>query len=172
MVPFKVGDMRAQSQALQFFIEQGANVADIDLTQLEADNLIAMEKHRITDDDWNFPNPGDRLTIPLQSADRRESFTLDVTRGAVKLTKGTFQNRARQAIVLLRLDIEGAPHRNPDGVDIPCPHLHIYKEGYGDKWAITAQDLVSNDGSLFSSLTLFMERCNITQPPRVHGGLF
>jgi hypothetical protein len=147
-------------------------VADIDLNQQEADSLMAMEKQRVNDEEWDFPKPGERLTIPLQSSDRRESFTLDVTRASVKLTKATFQNRARQAIVLLRLDIDGAPHRNPDGVDIACPHLHIYREGHGDKWAVPATDLIGNDRSLYSILTLFMVRCNITQPPIVQGGLF
>jgi hypothetical protein len=147
-------------------------VADIDLNQQEADSLMEMEKHRVNNDEWNFPKPGERLTIPLQSPDKRESFTLDVTRVSIKLTKATYQNRARQAIVLLRLDIDGAPHRNPDGIDVPCPHLHIYREGHGDKWAIPAADLVGNEGSLYSILTLFMIRCNITQPPIVQGGLF
>jgi hypothetical protein len=147
-------------------------VADIDLNQQEADSLMAMEKQRVSDDEWNFPKPGERLSIPLLSLDRRESFALDVTRVSVKLTKATFQNRARQAIVLLRLDIDGSPHRNPDGEEIPCPHLHIYKEGYGSKWAIPATDLVSNSDSLYSILTSFMVRCNVTQPPIVQGGLF
>jgi hypothetical protein len=60
------------------------------------------------------------------------------TRYRIKLTKATFQNRARVAIVLYRLDIAGAPHRNLDGEKIPCPHLHFYREGYGAKWAIPA----------------------------------
>jgi Family of unknown function (DUF6978) len=75
-------------------------MADIDLTQIEADTLIAMEKHRLDERDWAFPDPGGRLTIPLSSPDRREAFMLDVTRAQVKLTKATYQNRARQAVIL------------------------------------------------------------------------
>ena len=60
----------------------------------------------------------------------------DVTRAQIKLTKATYQNRARQAIILMRLDLDGPPHRNPDETEIPRPHLHIYREGFGDKWAI------------------------------------
>jgi hypothetical protein len=109
-------------------------MADIDLTQAEADGLVSMEKHKVNDDRLNFPSPGERLAIQLQSLDRRELFTIDVSRSTVRLTKGTFQNRSRQVVVLRRLDIDGAPHRNPDGVEVPCPHLHIYREGYADKW--------------------------------------
>jgi hypothetical protein len=97
-------------------------MADIDISQVEADALIAMEKHRIDDREWLFPAPGERLAIPLTSIDKREQFMLDVSRGQIKLTKATFQNRARQAIILMRLDLNGPPHRNPDGVEVPCPH--------------------------------------------------
>jgi hypothetical protein len=110
-------------------------MADIDLTQEEADMLIAMEKHRENEDGLAFPAPGERLAIPLNSHDKRETFVLDVTRAQIKLTKATYQNRARQAVVLMRLDLDGPPHRNPDGVELSCPHLHIYREGFGAKWA-------------------------------------
>lgn len=148
-------------------------MAEIDLLQTEADNLIAMEKHRVNEDPLNFPGPGERIGVPLQSADHRESFMLDVTRSSVKLTKATFQNRARQVVVLLRLDIDGAPHRNPDGTEVDCPHLHIYREGFGDKWAIPApSELLSASGSLYDVLGLFMARCNVTLAPNIQKGLF
>jgi hypothetical protein len=40
-------------------------MADIDLTQAEADNLIGMEKHRISEDNLDFPGPGERLGVFL-----------------------------------------------------------------------------------------------------------
>lgn len=76
-------------------------MADIDLTQSEADELIAMEKQRVDDKQWDFPGPGERLAIPLSSTDKRENFMLDITRAQVKLTKATYQNRARQVIILM-----------------------------------------------------------------------
>ena len=51
--------------------------------------------------------------------DKRETVLLDVTRGPIKLTKATFQNRARQEVLLMRLDLDGPPHTNPDGRGIP-----------------------------------------------------
>jgi hypothetical protein len=148
-------------------------VADIDITQAEADLLIAMEKHYLDARQLGFPNPGERLTIPLSSSDRREHFLLDVTRVRIKLTKATFQNRARQAVVLMRLDIDGSPHRNPDGEEIPCPHLHIYREGYGDRWAIPAPvERYPNTLELVPTFDAFMDHCNITQKPQFKVGLF
>ncbi len=90
---------------------------------------MSMEKKRVDDTDWLFPIEGNRLSVPLISADKRENFMLDVMRAQIKLTKATYRNRARQVIILMRLDLDGRPHRNPDGVEIPCPHLHIYREG-------------------------------------------
>lgn len=148
-------------------------MADIDITQAEANALIEMEKHRVDDRSWLFPTPGERISVPLISSDKREHFMLDVTRAQIKLTKATYQNRARQAIVLMRLDIEGAPHRNPDGVEIQCPHLHIYREGYGDRWAIVAPvDRYNNTQDLFSTFEAFMNHCNVKTPPQVEKGLF
>jgi hypothetical protein len=148
-------------------------VADLDITQAEADALIAMEKHRVDTEDCFFPEGGGRLSIALTSADKRENFFLDVARANIKLTKATYQNRARQAIILMRLDLDGPPHRNPDDQEIPCPHLHIYREGYGDKWAVPAPvERYTNVQDLFSTFTAFMQHCNIIDMPRIQIGLF
>lgn len=148
-------------------------MAEIDLTQLEADALIAMEKHRMDDKEWKFPGPGQRLAIPLISPDKRENFMLDITRSQLKLTKATYQNRARQVVILMRLDLDGPPHRNPDEQEVPCPHLHVYREGYGDKWAIAAPlARYPNTQDLFSTFEAFMQHCNITQTPTVQRVLF
>jgi hypothetical protein len=45
-----------------------------------------------------------------------------------------------------------------------CPQLHIYIEGYGDKWAIPAPVVrYPNVADLFSTFEAFMAHCNITQ---------
>jgi hypothetical protein len=113
------------------------------------------------------------LAIALVSFDKRENFILDITRARIKLTKATYQNRARQAVVLMRLDLDGPPHRNPDDHEIPCPHLHMYREGYGDKWAFPAPvDRYPNVQDLFSTFEAFMRHCNITVRPQIDRGLF
>jgi hypothetical protein len=148
-------------------------MADIDITQEEAERLIAMEKCAVEQKAWNFPGAGEKIIIPLISRDKRENFLLDVTRFQIKMTKATFQNRARVAIILYRLDIDGPPHHNPDGGEIPCPHLHRYREGYGDKWATPAPtDLFPNTADLMGTLDAFMKHCNITEPPAIERTLF
>ena len=111
-------------------------VTDLNLIQADADALLEMEKHRVDDTVYEYPSLGGGLRIPLQSPDRHETFVLDVTRSQINLSKGTYQNRSRGVVVLARLDFGGAPHRNPDDEEIDCPHLHVYREGFGDRWAV------------------------------------
>lgn len=148
-------------------------MAEIALTQAEADALIALEKHRVTNDQHNFPMGGKSLTLPLQSPDKREHFFLDLSRGRIDLLKVKMQNRGRQVVVLVRLDLGGPPHRNPDDTEVPAPHLHIYREGYGDKWAIAVPAEHFRDTSdLWATLEDFLRYCNVTQPPHIYRGLF
>ena len=58
-------------------------MADMNLTQAEADALIAMEKRRATEERSDFPMGGQSLVLPLQSADKREQFVLDLSRGRI-----------------------------------------------------------------------------------------
>ena len=148
-------------------------MADMNITQAEADALIAMEKHRVNEDRSDFPMGGQSLVLPLQSPDKREQFLLDLSRGRIDLFKVKMQNRGRQVVVLVRLDLGGAPHRNPDDEEIPAPHLHVYREGYGDKWAMPIPaDRFTATADLWVTLEEFMRFCNVTQPPHIERGLF
>ena len=70
-------------------------MADIKLTQAEADALIAMEKHLEDSSPHNYPGLGGSICVPLISPDKRENFLLDISRGRIDLLKGKYQNRAR-----------------------------------------------------------------------------
>ena len=145
----------------------------VNLTQAEADALITMEKRRIDDTEWSYPDLGGNVTVPLVSTDRREPFLLDLRRGRIDLGKGTYQNRGRQIVVLARLDFGGAPHRNPDGEEIGSPHLHLYREGFGDRWAIPVpEDHFPNPHDAWQALHDFMRYCNIMEPPMIRRGIF
>jgi len=148
-------------------------MADMNLTQAEADALIAMEKQRVNEDRSDFPMGDQSLVLPLQSVDRREQFLLDLSRGRIDLLKVKMQNRGRQVVVLVRLDLGGGPHWNPDGEEIPVPHLHVYREGLGDKWAgPTPGDRFTATNDVWWTLEEFLRFCNVTQPPHIQRGLF
>ena len=111
-------------------------MASNDLTQSEADALIAMEKRRVDDKIWRYVGIGGSISVPLTSTNGSENFVLDLRRGRINLGKGSYQNRARRVVPLVRLCFGGAPHRNPDDAEVGSPHLHIYHEGYADRWAM------------------------------------
>ena len=76
-------------------------------------------------------------------------------------------------VILARLDFGGAPHRNPDGEEIACPHLHLYREGYGDRWASPPPaDRFAPGADPWDALQEFMRFCNVSRPPELERGLF
>ncbi len=142
------------------------------LTQQRADELMAMPKRCADPLPIGFPLPGESLRLDLHSVDRSESFVLDVNRkGKIKLTKCTYQERYAVVEILLRLDVDGPPHENPDGVEVPSPHLHVYREGYGDKWAEPIPATFGDTSDLVQTLQDFMQYCNVQHIPTVQRGI-
>ncbi|HOO56914.1 MAG TPA: hypothetical protein PLN69_08830 [bacterium] len=141
-------------------------MSGINLTQEEAELLIMMDKKRKNDNVWKYPAKGQKVSIPIISMDNKEDFFLDISKGSIDIKKIKYQERCRKTEVLIRLDLGGHPHRNPDDTEIGAPHLHYYKEGYGDKWAKTIPaNLFSNLSDEFKTLKEFMKYCNIIVPP-------
>lgn len=114
------------------------------LTQTEANSLISMGKSFV-DTATIVLLPGIDDTRELIGDDKHERFLLDLWRGTLRLSKYKYQNRARTAIVLVRLDIDGSPHTNPDGQQIGGTHIHLYREGYEDRWAFPLDQEVFKD---------------------------
>ncbi len=143
------------------------------MTQADADRLLGTPKRRVDAKVWKYPSLGGRIVIPLTSTDKCEKFLLDVTRNSIDMTKGSYQNRARKTVVLARLDFGGKPHRNPDGQPVMSPHLHLYQEGFGDKWAyeVPFDRFVTNTTDPWTMLTDFMGFCNVVDRPAIEQGL-
>lgn len=156
------------------------------LSQSEADALIRLEKKVTTAEILWFPEPGKTLSFPVSSLDDRETFLFDVNRARIKISKCTYQERYRQVDVLVRLDIDGPPHRNPEASTVPlpylatynsseilCPHLHLYVEGFMDRWAIPAPtNEFPRTTDLYGTMQDFFSYCHLIQPPKVQKGLF
>ena len=152
------------------------------LTQSEAEALITLPKIKNSDDNYDFPFSGDFLNIPLSSQDGHENFLIDINRGRIRLTKCTYPERYQTIIILIRLDLEGPPHTNPEVVDVPlpyltpyngqtidCPHLHLYVEGFMAKWAIPApNDEFPDTANLYGTLQDFFRYCNVVVPPKIY----
>lgn len=94
---------------------------------------------------------------------KNNKYAIDIVRGRQKPSKATYQTRYNKATVLIRVDIDGPPHDNPDGEEIPCPHIHIYREGFEDKWAYPlGKEMATNPEDLIQVLIDFLAYTNIS----------
>jgi hypothetical protein len=136
------------------------------LTQSEADALLVMEKKFVNTKLLRIGDVPMDESHELESLDQREKFVLDIWRCGINLAKYKLQNRSRVVYLLARIDIGGPPHQNPDFVKIPCPHIHIYREGYDDKWAYPLSDYgFRNPDDIMVALEDFARFCNIIKLP-------
>ena len=127
----------------------------MELTQKEADRLLQLEKHQSDSKVYQFPARGGKCQVPLTAGKGKgkENFLLDIYRGRRISIKMTYQTRARKIVPLARVDFNGAKHCNPDGTEVPTPHLHMY----------IAKD-TATDGHTLSAL-------KISQPLTIRGSL-
>ena len=142
----------------------------MELTQKEADRLLQLEKHQSDSKMYQFPARGGKCQVPLTAGKGKgkENFLLDIYRGRRISIKMTYQTRARKIVPLARVDFNGAKHCNPDGTEVPTPHLHVYREGYGDRWAypLSPQNFSAPDDPR-QSFTEFLQFCNIDASFRI-----
>lgn len=142
------------------------------LKQQEADALITMDKRFANAGIIDFPSVGDKAVFDLVSLDEREKFLADVNRASIRLTKCTYQERYQVVEILVRLDVDGRPHENPDGEVLPCPHLHVYREGFADKWAKPLPaDRFRDTSDLVQTFTDFLTFCHVQKAPEIQRSL-
>jgi hypothetical protein len=142
-----------------------------EFTQADAERLLAMEKFRIDETNHKFPDRGGKLSINLVNKKEKENFVINYNRGTINLQKRS--HNMRGYIVLARLDLDGSTHRNPDGQEVPARHLHLYREGYGDKWAFPVpENFFCKMDDAYQTLQDFMNYCNVVELPNIERSLF
>lgn len=106
------------------------------LTQPRADAYLAARKIKATETAFHLTSTILKpVSVPLIApAIAGESFSLDVTQKRIVLKLKCQLRSTTHAVILARLDF-ASPHRNPDGMSVGVPHLHVYREGYGDRFA-------------------------------------
>lgn len=148
------------------------------ISQTEADALLALPKSFKDDSPLEFTmtTPMDYERI-LLSSDRREEFLLTIERGNRKRIRLKYQTRARKVVILARLDLDGPAHRNPPDSPhranerLPCPHLHLYREGFENRIAYLLADvpqfIVTNPANGLVWLEDFLKFCHVVDgvPP-------
>lgn len=120
--------------------------------------ISCLKKIKKTDTPFEFPMAGESKHMDLCSEDKKHEFIVDVNRrGSINLTtKCTYQGRYQRDTILMRLDINGPPHTNPDGSQFGGTHLHIYHEGLGDRVAIQIPNEFVHKDSLIDTLIDFL----------------
>lgn len=142
------------------------------LSQEAADYLARIAKEITSANVLVIPTTGTQADWEATSITGREHFYLHMRRGRKVVTQQTLQERFESNEILLRLDIDGPTHSNPDGTVVPTPHLHVYRAGFDDKWAFhVPAELDVSGGSPTEVLLQFLGYCGVAPIPPVQGGL-
>ena len=111
-------------------------------------------------------------TREIRAINSKNLYLLDFYRGSFELTRFTYNKRYRQSLILLRYD-SGGRHTNPDGVSFNGPHVHIFREGFNDKFAYPISDLnIDATNSIDEVLDKLLQFCNVTKRPIVEIPMF
>lgn len=152
------------------------------LSQAEADGLLQLPKVflDLAPIEFTLTEPMDNERI-LRSTDRREEFILTMERGNRNRLRLKYQTRARKVIILARLEINGARHKNPaesphkPGQWLSGTHLHLYREGFEDRIAFELQDAPGWTGGVVTdgihALERFMRFCGVVTWPAIQTAL-
>jgi len=106
------------------------------LSNNEVQRLIRLDKRFADESEVLIPVSGQyEHCSELLAVRDGDKFLLNVSRAAIRLTRCKTQTRYSRNTVLIRVEIDGPPHENPDGTEVSPSHVHIYREGYDDKWA-------------------------------------
>lgn len=132
------------------------------LEQWHADMLLDADK-LYSDSTVIDLSPGVDHNYTIESVDG-DMFIFDVRRGQRNPQKARFQLRYRRDIVLARL-CTSVPHTNPDGQVLDAPHLHRYREEYGDRFARQLESATLED-----LLLIFCDSIKLARPD-IQGGM-
>lgn len=141
------------------------------MKQKEADELIEIQKQ--------YVNPIIKLPLASQcrdleakSTDGKHKFYVHLNRkGSIELHRCTYQMSYSSREILLRLDLDlHKTHLNPSHDGLPSkkiqgPHVHIFREGFGDKIAFPLPEVFPglDPENLEDAFTRFCRHCNFTK---------
>lgn len=133
------------------------------LDDSQVDSLIKELKEILNKLDINS------LSTPFGRIDSRHSlisdinginFALSIYRGNKESGRFSLDLRFKETHdCLVRLDINGGPHKNPDGTISPSSHIHIYSNAYDKKdgyaYPIDINDFPNIENLYYASISFF-----------------
>ena len=135
------------------------------MTCEEATGLIQVLKKIIGINAFSIPKQGSKANIDVVSVfSEGDRFKVDFNRsGIIKKEKYTLFLRYGKDQGLLRIDVGGPDHCNPDGTIVPCPHIHIqtHEMGMWDAWAYSLPAVFGDVQDRINTLIQFLKYCNV-----------
>ena len=135
------------------------------MTQEEAQGLIQVLKKLLQQGMIVLPPMGSVGKLDLCSVfSEKDRFTIIINRsGRVRKDKYTLLLRYGKDKGLLRIDVGGPDHTNPDGTIVPCPHIHIQQRDTGawDSWAVEIPAVFGNVEDRIETFRAFLQYCNV-----------
>lgn len=118
------------------------------MTKNDAQGLIQVMKEIIDKGDFLLPVVNKQNNIRLCSAvSKKDTFRVIINRsGIINPNKYTLLLMYKKDQGLIRIDVNGPKHTNPDGSIVPCPHIHMQTQDTG-RWDAWAEDIPAVFGS-------------------------
>lgn len=144
------------------------------LTQDEADTLGVIEKYLIDPESVLIPPPQKTCIHYIRyrkDGQYYDNMKLSTFRSQKNSRKVSYRIIYDTHNILVRIDTQyAASHRNPDGkIIIPPyqPHIHIYTEGYNDKFAYPLPNCFSNADDIIQLFMEFLSYSNVLNADKI-----
>jgi hypothetical protein len=133
----------------------------MDLTQSEADGLRIVRKLFLDKMPLIINQPYSEQRQLRSETNPYDTFYLNINQTAIEF--GKYNTLTRYfSICLVRICIDkDSVHENPDGKKIKGHHIHIYKEGYADRFAYPLENYNFSNFDIVPLLRQFLRFCNI-----------
>lgn len=135
------------------------------MTHEEAQGFIQVLKLIIQKGVFALPQAGERNTLDLRSvfSDKDRFFVIYNRYSRIRKDKYTLLLRYGKDQCLLRIDVGGPPHTNPDGTIVKYPHIHIQQKDNGkwDAWAFELPAIFGHVEDRLQTFMDFLEYCNV-----------
>lgn len=136
-----------------------------DLTLAEAQGLIQVLKRILQEGKLALPKSGSIAKFELCSVfSEKDRFTVIANRSSkIRKNKYTLMLRYGKDKRLLRIDVGGPDHVNPDGTVVPCPHIHFQTKDSGkwDAWAAEIPAVFGNVEDRVETFRTFLQYCHV-----------
>jgi hypothetical protein len=118
------------------------------------------------------PSNGDKLKLHLKNSLNQDNFELNISTHSIRIEKTNYHLQENRILPLLRLEVFATPHKNPNGEKISENHLHIYKEGFEDRWAYPVDHILKHSRDRIIIFQSLLDTINLQSKLTVDKDIF